>query len=73
MLELYDEMKIQLSPTESDVDKLFKFHDTVGKAISDYYEYLKKTGIPVKDSSLTHWLMSDHYEEITHYLMLLSI
>ena len=70
MLDLYTQIKIQ--PTDEDMNSLASQYSSVMTAISKYYEYLEKTGVPTEESYLTHWLekdyFPDYYEEINCFL-----
>ena len=68
MLDLYRQMQ----HTAEDKATIAELYTSVRKAISKYYEYLEKTGVPVEKSYLTHWLdqweFHDHFEEIHGFL-----
>ena len=73
MLHLYNHISLLSTPSSEDIEQLASQHDSVMKAISHYYEYLEKTGTPVEESYLTHWLdkgyFPDYYHEIEAFLM----
>ena len=40
---------------------ILELHTSITTDISNYYKYLEKTGTPVEDSYLTHWLDKNDY------------
>ena len=72
MLQLYKELMVQSIPTQEDVKSLADHHKSVTLAISDYYDYLEKTGISAEESYLTKWLddryFTEYIEDIEYFL-----
>jgi hypothetical protein len=72
MIKLFNEIRDLETPSSGDLDKLTELYASVTTAISEYYAYLEKTGIPYEESYLTHWLKKgdydDYYDEIDCFL-----
>ena len=56
-----------------DVETLKEMHESVLKAIEDYFVYLEKQGVSSRDSYITHWLEKgffyNRYESNIHYFL----
>jgi len=62
-LQLRDQNPISIE----DVETLKKMHESVMKAIGEYFVYLDKEGISRRDSYLTHWLDKDFLYDTYEY------
>ena len=72
MLRLYNCLENHPSPSDEDIYELENLYEVVTRAISNYYDYLNKTDVPVQDSYLTHWMdkrdLSEHCANIECFL-----
>lgn len=67
MLEYYKQVK----QSGEDKKTLAEYQKVVDEEITDYYKYLKQTGVPPSDSYLTQWLeeFQDQYTEVSYFLL----
>jgi len=70
MVDLYKQSKDTSSA--EDIANLIVLHTSVHTEISNYYRYLRETGISAEESYLTKWILAwEYYEysdEIEHFL-----